>query len=104
MELASFFSVSKGYMGECGLRSGYAELVNVDPQVVQALTKMVSARLCANSLGQVALDAAVNPPKQDNPSYEKWFKVIKSNKSTSKFNLLNPAQHAKKEFCIIHFL
>lgn len=40
-------------MGECGLRSGYAELVNVDPKVVAALIKMVSACLCANSLGQV---------------------------------------------------
>ena len=33
MELASFMSCSKGYMGECGIRGGYVEVVNMDPQV-----------------------------------------------------------------------
>ena len=33
MELASFMSASKGFMGECGYRGGYAEVVNLDPQV-----------------------------------------------------------------------
>lgn len=35
MELASYFSTSKGYMGECGLRGGYSEVVNMDPTVRQ---------------------------------------------------------------------
>ena len=26
MEIASFMSCSKGYMGECGIRGGYAEV------------------------------------------------------------------------------
>ncbi|VDM99164.1 unnamed protein product [Thelazia callipaeda] len=84
VELASFFSVSKGYMGECGIRSGYAELVNVDPKVIEALVKMISARLCANSLGQIALDAAVNPPKQGDPSYEQWLEETTSILSSMK--------------------
>lgn len=34
MELASFMSVSKGYLGECGVRGGYCELFNFDPEVL----------------------------------------------------------------------
>lgn len=34
MELASFMSASKGFMGECGYRGGYAEVINLDPQVM----------------------------------------------------------------------
>ena len=30
MEVASFMTCSKGYMGECGIRGGYAE-VTLDP-------------------------------------------------------------------------
>jgi alanine transaminase len=33
MELASFMSASKGFMGECGCRGGYAEVINLDPDV-----------------------------------------------------------------------
>nr|XP_003422988.1 alanine aminotransferase 1 [Loxodonta africana] len=33
-ELASFHSVSKGYMGECGFRGGYVEVVNMDAAAV----------------------------------------------------------------------
>ena len=33
MELASFMSASKGFMGECGYRGGYAEVINLDPEV-----------------------------------------------------------------------
>ncbi|XP_009894091.1 PREDICTED: alanine aminotransferase 2-like, partial [Charadrius vociferus] len=46
VELASFHSVSKGFMGECGFRSGYVEVVNMDPEVQQQLSKLVSVRLC----------------------------------------------------------
>lgn len=40
-------------MGECGLRGGYVELVNVDPEVSNHLQKMTSAKLCSTVLGQV---------------------------------------------------
>ena len=46
MELASFMSCSKGYMGECGIRGGYAEVVNLDPDVKAMLLKSISAKLC----------------------------------------------------------
>ena len=40
LELASFHSTSKGYMGECGFRSGYMEVNNLDDEVKVQLTKV----------------------------------------------------------------
>lgn len=74
MELASYMSVSKGYMGECGLRGGYAEIVNMDPKVMAILLKSISAMLCPTVLGQVVMDVVVNPPKPGEPSYELFKK------------------------------
>ncbi|XP_015987378.1 alanine aminotransferase 1 isoform X3 [Rousettus aegyptiacus] len=51
-ELASFHSVSKGYMGECGFRGGYVEVVNMDPAVQQQMRKLMSVRLCPPVPGQ----------------------------------------------------
>uniref|UniRef100_A0A2C9K2Y1 alanine transaminase n=1 Tax=Biomphalaria glabrata TaxID=6526 RepID=A0A2C9K2Y1_BIOGL len=52
MELASFMSISKGYMGECGFRGGYVEVINMDPAVKAMLTKAISAKLCSAVTGQ----------------------------------------------------
>ena len=72
MELASFMSASKGYMGECGFRGGYAEIVNLLPDVKAILLKSISAKLCPPILGQVVMDTIVNPPQPGEPSYEKF--------------------------------
>lgn len=40
-------------MGECGLRGGYTEVINLDPEVKAMLLKSVSAMLCPTVLGQV---------------------------------------------------
>lgn len=40
-------------MGECGLRGGYTEVINLDPDVKAMLLKSVSAMLCPTVLGQV---------------------------------------------------
>ena len=53
MELASFLSCSKGYMGECGIRGGYSEIINIDPQVKAMYLKSISAKLCPTVIGQV---------------------------------------------------
>lgn len=74
MELASFMSASKGYMGECGLRGGYVEVINLDPEVKKVLLKSVSAKLCSSVLGQCAMDCVVNPPKPGEPSYDLFIK------------------------------
>ncbi|XP_066587698.1 alanine aminotransferase 2 [Prorops nasuta] len=70
MELASFMSISKGYMGECGIRGGYGEYHNMDPKVMAVLQKSISAMLCPTVLGQVAMDVVVNPPRPNEPSYK----------------------------------
>ncbi|KAL3320346.1 glycerol-3-phosphate O-acyltransferase 2 [Cichlidogyrus casuarinus] len=69
VQLASFMSISKGYMGECGLRGGYCELVNFDPGVQAELYKCLSARLCPSLLGQLALDVVMSPPGPGQPSH-----------------------------------
>lgn len=72
LELASFMSASKGYMGECGYRGGYAEIVNLDPEVRAHYIKSISAKLCPPVSGQVVVDVVVNPPKLGEPSYEQF--------------------------------
>ncbi|CAJ0593736.1 unnamed protein product [Cylicocyclus nassatus] len=74
MELASFHSVSKGYMGECGMRGGYVELSNLDPDIYVLYKKMISAKLCSTVLGQIVMDCMVCPPKPGDPSHDQWLK------------------------------
>ncbi|CAJ0593735.1 unnamed protein product [Cylicocyclus nassatus] len=74
MELASFHSSSKGYMGECGVRGGYVEFFNLDPKPYFHLEKMVSAKSGSSVLGQTAIDCMVCPPKPGDPSYDQWLK------------------------------
>ncbi|KAG0712674.1 Alanine aminotransferase 2 [Chionoecetes opilio] len=73
MELASFMSCSKGYMGECGLRGGYAELINLDPQVKAMYLKSISAKLCPTTLGQAVMECVVNPPREGELSYDQFM-------------------------------
>lgn len=73
-ELVSMMSSSKGYMGECGLRGGYGELHNFDPNIRAVFYKLLSARLCSSVLGQIALDCVVKPPKVGQESYELFEK------------------------------
>jgi len=74
VELVSFHSMSKGYMGECGFRGGYMETFNINPGVKEQLIKLVSTKLCPPILGQAAMDVAVNPPQPHEPSYELFIK------------------------------
>uniref|UniRef100_G3NDB1 alanine transaminase n=1 Tax=Gasterosteus aculeatus aculeatus TaxID=481459 RepID=G3NDB1_GASAC len=74
VEMASFHSTSKCYMGECGFRGGYMEVINMDPEVKAQLTKLVSVRLCPPVPGQALLDLVVNPPQPDEPSYHQFTK------------------------------
>ncbi|XP_077411784.1 alanine aminotransferase 2-like isoform X2 [Vanacampus margaritifer] len=74
VELASFHSTSKCYMGECGFRGGYMEIINMDDEVKAQLTKLVSVRLCPPVPGQALMDLVVNPPQPGEPSYDKFMK------------------------------
>jgi len=72
VQLVSFHSTSKGFLGECGMRGGYFELCNFDPEVVQQLLKLVSIGLCSNTLGQIATGLMVQPPALGEPSYARY--------------------------------
>lgn len=73
LEMASFMSCSKGYMGECGIRGGYCELINLDPDVMAMFKKSLSAQLCPTTIGQATIDCVVNPPRKGEPSYEQFL-------------------------------
>ena len=69
LELVSMHSTSKGMVGECGLRGGYMELLNVGADVMDELYKLSAINLCSNLPGQVAMGLMVNPPKAGEPSH-----------------------------------
>merc|ERR1712106_282118 len=62
LEVASFMTCSKGY----------AEVVNMDPEVMAMLQKSISAKLCPTVIGQACMDVVVNPPQPGDPSHEAW--------------------------------
>lgn len=71
VELASFHSTSKGFLGECGRRGGYMEMCNFDPDVKAQIIKLASSGLCSNTDGQVMTDLMVRPPSGSaRPRYE----------------------------------
>lgn len=70
LELVSFHTVSKGVIGECGLRGGYMELLNIHPGTIEEMYKIASINLSPNTMGQVALSLMVNEPKPGDASYE----------------------------------
>ena len=54
-KLVSFHSLSKGIIGECGLRGGYMEMVNFETDVLHAFKNMQKC-FWANLHGQVGMD------------------------------------------------
>ncbi|XP_066572225.1 alanine aminotransferase 2 isoform X4 [Amia ocellicauda] len=69
VQLASVHSVSKGFMGESGLRCGYVEFMNLDPQVKKHISSIVAKEGCAPIIGQIALDIMAAPPQPGDASY-----------------------------------
>jgi aspartate/methionine/tyrosine aminotransferase len=69
VSLISINSMSKGYFGECGHRSGYLEARNVTDEVFAQFVKLQSINLCANTIGQLATYLMVTPPNPGEASY-----------------------------------
>ncbi|KAL2097255.1 hypothetical protein ACEWY4_006462 [Coilia grayii] len=82
VELASFNSISKGYFGECGVRGGYVEFVNLDPTVMECAYTLFSTDTCASVLGQITLDILAHPPQPGDPSYPIFSEEIRAMKDT----------------------
>jgi len=74
LQMVSFHSVSKGFLGECGLRGGYFELHGIPLEVKQQLYKMASVSLCSNVVGQLMAGLMVNPPKEGDESHPLYIK------------------------------
>ena len=74
VSLFSFYSCSKGLLGECGHRGGYFECRNIPDDVLFEITKMQSVSLCANTVGQVVTFLMVNTPQPGQPSFESYTK------------------------------
>ena len=68
VELISLNSISKGLLGECGLRGGYFETHNIDPEIAEQMYKLKSIELCSNTIGQVGVLLQVDPPKKGSES------------------------------------
>jgi len=53
IQLVSFHSISKGFLGECGKRGGYFELIGFDEDTRALVYKIASIGLCSNVTGQL---------------------------------------------------
>jgi alanine transaminase len=72
LNLVSMHSISKGFIGECGLRGGYFELFGIPDEVKAQLYKLASISLSSNTAGQVMAGLMVQPPKSGEPSYTSY--------------------------------
>lgn len=72
IELLFFHTVSKGTVGECGLRGGYVEMKNISQGAVDQIYKVASVNLSPNVVGQVSMSLMMNPPQPGEESYEQF--------------------------------
>lgn len=73
-ELFSFHTLSKGFAGECGIRGGYMELLNIDHEVKAQILKLSSIMLCSSTIGQLGMELVLNPPTENQPSFQLFMK------------------------------
>uniref|UniRef100_A0A3Q3B297 alanine transaminase n=1 Tax=Kryptolebias marmoratus TaxID=37003 RepID=A0A3Q3B297_KRYMA len=78
VELISFHSLSCACVAECGLRAGYMEIINMDPEVMNFVDTMLCTDISTPVTGQLALDLMLHPPQPGDSSYdahaqETWF-------------------------------
>ena len=90
-ELFSFHSTSKGVIGECGLRGGYMEMFNIDPEVEAQIQKLKTVKFAANNNGQIVTDLMLNPPTE-----EECGKDVTSQFWDEKNGLLRSLKHRPK--------
>ncbi|KAJ8877953.1 hypothetical protein PR048_022416 [Dryococelus australis] len=86
IQMVSFHSVSKGYVGN--FSGGYAEFVNLQPELRAMLEKYTSAsQMCPAVDSQAVIDIMVHPPQPNEPSYEQFMKekeaVLRSSDRTT---------------------
>ena len=62
----------QGFLGECGFRGGYFEILGVPEAVKAEIYKLASISLCSNTLGQLVTGLMVNPPAPGDESYDQY--------------------------------
>ncbi|XP_075067613.1 alanine aminotransferase 2-like isoform X2 [Mixophyes fleayi] len=72
VQLVSFNSISKGISGECGLRAGYIEFVNIDPSVFEIL-HMLKSFYEPPVTAVLMMDVILDPPQPGDQSYETFI-------------------------------
>jgi len=72
IQMVSFHSISKGFLGECGKRGGYFELMGFDKDTIALIYKGASISLCSNVTGQIMMGLSCNPPKKGEPSFKQY--------------------------------
>ncbi|XP_057184450.1 alanine aminotransferase 2-like isoform X1 [Triplophysa rosa] len=87
VQLASFHSLSNGVMGECGLRAGYMELVNVDEAMLLYTEVVLTGDINTPVSGQIALDVMVDPPRPGDASCDLYIQEVSSRLSTLRLNM-----------------
>lgn len=63
------------FVPRCGLRGGYIELVNFDPEVIEFIRNLLQTESCTVVAGQIALDLMADPPKPGEPSFPIFSEV-----------------------------
>uniref|UniRef100_A0A4W6F9X7 alanine transaminase n=1 Tax=Lates calcarifer TaxID=8187 RepID=A0A4W6F9X7_LATCA len=81
VELISFHSISSACTGECGLRGGYMEVINLDPAVNKYLRNM-QATSSPPVLPQLTLEAMVNRPTPGDLSHKTYAQEILHTQTT----------------------
>ncbi|EDO18209.1 hypothetical protein Kpol_543p39 [Vanderwaltozyma polyspora DSM 70294] len=70
VQLASLHSTSKGFIGECGQRGGYMELIGFKDEVIAIVLKLASISICSVVTGQALMDLVTCPPQPGDASYK----------------------------------
>ncbi|XP_010777256.1 alanine aminotransferase 2-like isoform X2 [Notothenia coriiceps] len=89
VQMVSLHSLSSACMGECGLRAGYMELVNMDPEVTHFVDTMLCTDISSPVTGQLALDLMVNPPRPGDPSNDTYTQATLSQNAQQAHEFLN---------------
>ncbi|XP_072552048.1 alanine aminotransferase 1 [Salminus brasiliensis] len=92
VQLASVHSLSNGILGECGLRAGYIELVNVDEHVMLFAETLLCGDISTPITGQIALDVMADPPRPGDPSYCLYRQEVESRRNTLRRNMHRSAE------------
>lgn len=72
VQIVTLHSTSKGLIGECGMRGGFAHFHNIDEETLALVTKLRSISLCPNTIGQLMMSLLVTPPSPQDASYKEF--------------------------------